>query len=407
MSQPKRILVYSSLFPSSAQPQAGIFIRERMFRVAEVCPIVVVSPVPWFPLQGLIRVFRPHYRPSVPRHEIQEGIDVYHPRFLAVPGLFRRMDGPMMAWSTRRLVRRLRNEGVDIIDAHFGYPDGYAAVRLGKWLGLPVTITLRGTEPRHGQTEGIRDHLCTALHGASALIAVSTSLLQTAVDLGVNKEKITVVGNGVDVNKFYPVDGTNTRGQLGIRSDAKVLVTVGGLCERKGFHRVIECLPSLRRKWSDLHYLIVGGPSAEGDWTGRLRQMVSELQLQDSVHFLGSVAQDELRNVLSAADTFVLATRNEGWANVILEAMACGLPVVATDVGGNREVVASEAVGSVVPFGDSAALEVSIDAALSKQWDRDAIIDYARKNSWGKRMHALQEVYDRVLHNFSKSIQHQ
>lgn len=397
MRQPKRILVYSSLFPNSVQPQAGIFIRERMFRVAEVCPIVVVSPVPWFPFQSLIRIFRQHYRLPVTRHEVQKGIDIYHPRFLAIPGILRQMDGPMMAWSTRRLVRRLRNEGVDIIDAHFGYPDGYAAVRLGKLLGLPVTITLRGTEPRHTQTKGIRNHLSTALHGASALIAVSKSLLQTAVDMGVDKGKITVVGNGVDVSKFHPDDGADIKRQLGIRSDARVLVTVGGLCERKGFHRVIECLPSLRRSWPDLHYLIVGGPSGEGDWTGRLRRMVSELQLQNSVHFLGSVAQDKLKSVLSAADVFVLATRNEGWANVILEAMACGLPVVATDVGGNREVVSSENVGCIVPFGDSAALEAGIDTALNKPWNRKEIIDYAVENSWEKRVHALQQVYARVL----------
>ncbi|MAT66070.1 MAG: glycosyl transferase family 1 [Gammaproteobacteria bacterium] len=346
----------------------------------------------------MIRRFRPHYRPPAPRHEIQQGIEVYHPRFLALPGIGRRFDGLMLALGSRRLLRRLDRQGrVDLIDAHFGYPDGYAAVRLGRWLQRPVTLTLRGTEPRHSRTPGLRPRLLQALRGASHVISVSDSLRRVAIGLGVSPDKATVVGNGVDTDRFQPVDRGEARRRLGLPAQAQVLVTVGGLCERKGFHRVIEQLPQLRGRFPDLHYLVVGGPSAEGDWSERLKAQVTALGLEDRVRFLGSLPPEQLKGVLSAADVFVLATRNEGWANVILEAMACGLPVVATDVGGNAEVVNAPELGCIVPFGDGEALRAALEAALARDWDRRAIIDYARANRWETRVEALLGIYARVL----------
>lgn len=402
MTAAPRLLVFTTLFPHPGQPGAGLFIRERMFRVAAHCPLTVIAPVPWFPLQGLIRRFRPHYRPPAPRHEVQQGIEVHHPRFLALPGIGRRFDGLLLALGSRRLLRRLDRQGrVDLIDAHFGYPDGYAAVRLGRWLGRPVTLTLRGTEPRHARTPGLRARLLQALQGADHIVSVSESLRQVAIGLGIAPEKITVVGNGVDADKFLPVDRMDARRQLGLPAQAQVLVTVGGLCERKGFHRVIEQLPSLCERFPELHYLVVGGPSAEGDWTDRLKSQAAELRLEARVHFLGSLPPERLKGALSAADVFVLATRNEGWANVILEAMACGLPVVATDVGGNAEVVSTPELGSIVPFGDGEALRAALAAALEHDWDRETIIDYARANSWDTRVAALLGIYARVLEKAS------
>jgi Glycosyltransferase len=167
--------------------------------------------------------------------------------------------------------------------------------------------------------------------------------------------------------------------------------------ERKGFHRVIELLPRLLRRHPELVYLVVGGPSPEGDWSQRLRQQVSSLGLEERVRFLGPVAPRELRYPLSAADLFVLATSNEGWANVFLEAMACGLPVVTTDVGGNREVVCSDTLGIVVPFGEPEPLADALLEALEREWDREAIIAHARANSWDGRVRTLVATFERVI----------
>ena len=149
-------------------------------------------------------------------------------------------------------------------------------------------------------------------------------------------------------------------------------------------------LPALRVQFPQLHYLVVGGPSPEGDWTARLKALATELGLQASVHFTGPVAPDDLRRYLSAADVFALSTRNEGWANVLLEAMACGLPVVTTDVGGNAEVVCRSELGTVVPFDDVPALQAALQQALLQDWDRAAIRRYAEANTWDRRIDDLE-----------------
>jgi glycosyltransferase involved in cell wall biosynthesis len=169
------------------------------------------------------------------------------------------------------------------------------------------------------------------------------------------------------------------------------------LVERKGFHRVLACMPELLQKFPALHYLVVGSPGPEGDYSEQLKRQVAELRLGERVHFLGGMPPERLCDALSAADVFVLATRNEGWANVLLEAMACGLPVVATDVGGNAQVVCQRELGTIVPFGDHAALTNALSEALMRNWDRATIRRYAEDNDWQKRVAVLLEEF-RALH---------
>jgi len=386
------LLVYSSLFPSRATPNAGLFIRERMFRVAKHLPVTVVSPRPWFPGQGLIRRFRPYIRQRTSIQELQDGVTVYYPRFFSIPLIFKQLDGTFMAVGSYLLMRRLRKlKRYTLVDAHFAYPDGYAATLLGKWLKLPVTITLRGTEVPHSRNRWLRPYLVRALLRATRIFSVSESLRQHAIALGVEPGKIRVVANGVDADKFYPLDRLEARRRLGIATDARVLVSVGALVKRKGFHRVIKVMPELIATNPNLQYLIVGGATAEGDIQAELEQQVREMGLDGRVHFLGMMPPAELKLPLSAADLFVLATSNEGWANVFLEAMACGLPVIATDVGGNAEVVCRPELGTIVPYGDQAALHDALQAALSQTWNRKLIRAYAEENAWDTRIAYLTE----------------
>src|SRR3569833_2856738 len=351
-----RLVVCSTLFPHAALPNAGVFIRERMFRVGKKLPITVVSPRAWFPLQGLIRRYRPQFRPPARAYEIQQGIEFFRPRLFSFPGVGRSLDGLFMAVGSYAVLRRLRGKGrVDILDAHFAYPDGYAATLLGRWLDIPVTITLRGTEVPQSRDAARRARIVKALNRAVRVFSVADALKQYVGALGVDKDKILVVGNGVDSERVRPIAKQTARESLGLPADVPVIITVGGLVERKGFHRVMEVLPNLRLKFPDTRYLIVGGASAEGDWETRLKALAARLKLSDAEHFMRPLPHEDLHVPLSAADVFVLSTRNEGWANVLLEAMACGLPVVTTDVGGNREVVCNEKLGTLVPFGNAKA----------------------------------------------------
>lgn len=392
------IVVFSGLFPSTAQPNAGVFVRERMFRVGAHLPLCVVAPTPWFPFQSLLRLVRPHFRPSPPSHQVQQGFDVWYPRYLSFPGVFKRFDGFFMAVATYPLLRRLRRQGrLDLIDAHFGYPDGYAATRLGRWLNVPVTITLRGTEYRHSKSRALARRLVQAFQQSSHIFSVSAALKDVALALGAPDAKVQVVGNGVDTVKFVALPQLECRRLLDLPQGCPVLISVGGLVERKGFHRVIEVMPELLKSHPDLVYLIVGGASAEGNNRPELEAQVTRLGLGRHVRFLGTRASSELSAVLCAADVFVLSTRAEGWANVFLEAMACGLPVVTTDVGGNKEVVSRDELGTIVPFGDSAALRDAIDKALIKPWDATRIRAYALNNSWDDRVAVLLKTFSQLV----------
>ena len=324
--------------------------------------------------------------------EQQGGHEVHHPRFLSVPGVLKRADGFLLAASTLATVRRLvKQHGVTLIDAHFGYPDGYAATLLGRWLKLPVTVTIRGNEEVLARNPALTPLLASGLRRALRVFSVSDSLRTLALDLGVEDGKAITVSNGVDLDTFQPIPRTDARRELGIPLSAPVLVSVGGLVEGKGFHRVIAALPPLRAALPELVYLIAGGPTPIGDWRPHLERQTRELGLEGVVRFLGPVPPERLKWVLSAADVFVLATAREGWANVFLEAMACGLPVVTTRVGGNAEAVRSGDLGILVPFGEQEALASALREALTRIWDRGAILAYARNNDWDRKVDRLVE----------------
>lgn len=392
------LLVFSSLFPSIKRPGAGVFIRERMFRVGQHIPIIVVSPVSWFPLQSIIRYWKPYFRLQPDSYEEQDGIKVFYPRFFSVPGIFKHWDGFFMALGVWFFLRKVKKQyDFNLIDAHFAYPDGYAASLLGKWLNIPVTITLRGTEVPLSKDPAKKTRMIEALANAERVFSVANSLKEHVVKLGANRDKIEVIGNGVDCKKFYPVDKCEARKKLNIPESAKVIISIGGLVDRKGFHRVLDVMPELVKEFPEIIFLIVGGDSPEGGIRNKLEIQVQQLNLLNHVRFLGALPSEELKIPLSAADVFVLATANEGWANVFLEAMACGLPVVTTDVGGNQEVVNSPELGLIVPFGDAKALEKAVTEAIVRQWDKDKILHYATENNWEKRVAVLVNNFRQIM----------
>lgn len=391
------LVVYTHVFPNTVQPTYGVFVRERMFRVARTLPLTVVAPVPWFPGQALLRRFRAQYRLAAPYHEVQQGIDVYHPRFLSIPRVFKFTDGLFEALCTYPLLRRLKKQGkLDLLDVHFVYPDGVAGWLLGRLLRVPHTITLRGTILRISRNR-VRRWLATrAMKAAARVFSVADSLRQTAISMGVAPDHVKVVANGINLELFHREDQKQCRQQFDIDDQAIVLITVGTLNERKGFHRVIGQLPALLKRYPNLVYLAVGGENPDGD-EQRLRDLAAGLGVHEHVRFMGQQPPDKLRYLYSAADLFVLPTRFEGWANVFLEAAACGLPTVTTRVGGNAEVINSPELGRLVDYGDDDALGQAIDEALQYDWDREGIVAYARSNAWEKRIPVLISEFETIV----------
>lgn len=385
-----RVLTLASTFPSAAQPARGVFVRERVRRMAERTPLEVVAPVPWFPGN---RWVRPE-RDAAPAVERQGALTVHHPRFLCPPRHGKCLDAALYALSIAPYLARLRRRfPFDVLDAHFVYPDGVAAVLLGRWLGCPVMITLRGSIARLRHYRLHRPQLRWALARASRVTAVSASLREIAAGLGRPPDRVRVIPNGVDTARFAPADRAAARRALGLPERATVLLTVGGIYEGKGQRLVVEHLPALAARHPDLLYLLVGSGRPGERYVDELVRAAERLGVASRLRLAGPRPHDEMPRWLNAADLFVLATVSEGWPNVLLEAQACGVPVVATRVGGVPEVVRDGIDGLLVPPGTPAAWPEAILAALERRWAREELVRHARTRDWDDTaLEALEEL---------------
>lgn len=389
-----RVLVLSSTFPSSSQPTRGVFVRERIRRLSKRCEVVVVAPVPWFPLNRWIR----RERATVPAVEHQEGLTVYHPRFFSVPRYAKFLDGAFYYLSLLAFTRRLRRTfPFEVIDAHFAFPDGAAATLLAKTFSCPVVVTLRGTIVRLSGYRLHRPQLRWVLRRADRVTAVSESLAGVAVGLGLPRERVRVIPNGVDIRTFMPMDRVQARRLAGLPEDRKILLTVAGIYEGKGQRSVVEILPALREKYPDLLYVMVGNSRPGEQYRRRLAEAIWRLGLKDHVLVAGPRPHADLARWFSAADVSVLATQSEGWPNVLLESLACGTPAVATRVGGTSEIVRDGQDGILVPFGDTPALGRALDRALDTPWDRTALVKRARAFDWTDSVESALDELNQAL----------
>ena len=395
-----KILVFTSLFPNNVWPTQGVFIKERMwaFSKLEGVALKVVAPVPYFPPIKIGQ--RSQYR-QVVQQEVVEGVEVTHPRYLMAPKIGMSLYGLFLCLSVLSHLKRIQKTfDFDVIDSHFVYPDGFAAVLLGKILKKPVTISARGSDVNVYKDLRVIPHLLRyALNRADRVVAVSQALAGAIEGLGIAKEKIVVIPNGVDCSKFFQEPQDEARKKVGFRS-GKTLLSIGHLTRNKGFDLLVHALKILidRRKSDDLQLIIIG----EGAMRGELEELVVSLDLHERVQFVGAIPHHQLRAWYSAADVFCLASDREGWPNVVVESLACGTPVVATKAGGIPEIVNGRHLGILTERTPS-ALAGSIDEALDRFWDREAIAREAQKHRWDQAAQRLLTVYEEVKMNYTQT----
>jgi glycosyltransferase involved in cell wall biosynthesis len=385
-ARPIRLLTFSTLFPNAAQPNHGVFVENRLRHLlaSGAAEATVLAPVPWFP-----RRTPPH--DAVPAQETRHGIDVRHPRFLAVPGLGMATNPITLHRAARRVLRGLLDAGqrFDLVDGHYLFPDGVAAVWLARELGLPVVLTARGSDTSQLPHYRIAGRMIrAAIRDADALIAVSAALKQGLVALGAPAEKVTVLRNGVDLALFRPPpDRAAPRAELGF--EGPTLLSVGHLIPRKRNELTIAALPRL----PDHRLVLVG----DGPERGALEALAARLGVAPRVRFAGPVPHARLPAWYAAADIMVLASSREGWANVLLEAMACGTPVVATPAWGSREAVAAPEAGIVIDEATPEALAAAIRHLSQTPPDRAATAAYAAQFSWDATTEGQLALFRRLL----------
>ncbi len=390
-----RTLLFSTLYPSSARPIHGIFVETRLRELLKSGEVEtkVVAPVPWFPFSG--ERWGEYGRfAATPRFEQRNGVDVHHPRYFLPPKIGMNIAPHTLARSALPTIRKLMRDGFDfdLIDAHYYYPDGVAAGFLAKWLGKPFVVTARGTDlSQIPQFAYPRRLILDTAARAAASIGVCAALMDSLAELGADRQRLHVMRNGVDLERFQPVDRVEARRYLGLPIDRRILLSVGLLIERKGHHIAIEALKQLPE---DVLLVIAGsGPERE-----RLEGLAKDSGVAARVQLAGQVPNDQLKWWYSAADALLLCSSREGWANVLLESMACGTPAIATSIWGTPEVIQRREAGRLMATRTPQALVDASRDLFADYPDRTSVRKYAEGFGWDATTAAQLKLFKEVTH---------
>ncbi|MGF1765204.1 glycosyltransferase family 4 protein [Aliivibrio kagoshimensis] len=393
-----KLLTISTLFPNSKEAKHGIFVETRLKHLVQKYPDIehtVIAPVPWFPFESSLFPQYSKYA-KVPAKEIRNGITVYHPRYLVIPKVGMTLTPHTLAFAIERQLNLLINEGqrFDLIDGHYYYPDGVAIEKVAKKFNLPFTVTARGTDinlipafekPKH--------QIIKVMNNADHNLAVCEALRQEMISIGAVEQSVTTLRNGVDLSlfSFHNEDQQlELRKKLDLPVGVPVLMSVGFLIERKGHHLIINTLVD-----HPTAYLVIAG---SGPDLNKLQQLASDLKVATRVIFVGSLSQADLSNYYGAADALILASSREGWANVLLEAMASGTPVVATNVWGTPEVVTTPVAGVLVDR-NSASISAGISQVLNLDYSRLQTRQYAENFNWDDTSDGQYQLFSKIIHS--------
>ncbi len=378
-----RILTLSTLFPDATRPNFGVFVERQTLGLAAHPDVVLKAVAPIGLPPGVFKRVA-HYAKlaTLPARESWKGIDVHRPRFAVRPLLKGRRHPAELVRALGPVLDAIRQDfAFDVIDASFFFPDGPAAVALGKRYGVPVSIKARGADIHHwGTASATAARVRRAGRDAAGMLAVSAAMKADMVAMGLPADRIRVHHTGVDQDRFRPRDRIAGKASLGVTGP--LVVSVGALIPRKGHAIVIDAVAAL----PGVMLLIAG----EGPERAALEARVARCGIADRVRLLGAVPHADLPALIAAADVSALASSSEGLANAWVESLACGTPIVITDAGGAREVVTSPDAGRVT-IRDGLAFAAAIDTLLSDPPSPEATRRSAAPFTWEANTETLYE----------------
>jgi len=384
-----RVAVVTKIFPSSLEPDSAPFNRQQIAALARTCDVEVLAAIPYVPLAAITGIpARAARLAALPRREHVHGVDVTYVRQLYLPRVGLPIAVPLYRASLaahRDVLRR-----ADVVLATWAYPDGCAAIIEARALGKPCVVKVHGTDVNDVLRRPLVRHIAgLVLPEADAIVAVSRPLASELEALGVHRERIHLVHNGIDASQFGVAERPKARRALGLPQEERVLLFVGRLEERKGIFDLLDAFERVRRR-VEARLVLVG----DGVATSRVRAAAT----RGGIRVVGARPHAEIGQWMAASDLLVLPSWMEGTPNVVLEALACGRPVVATRVGGIPDVVSDDRAGILVPPRDPAALADALVAALHREWDENAVRACGPR-TWTESAAALREVLDQVTAN--------
>ncbi len=386
-----KVLTTTMCYPSPTRPDQGIFVQRRAMALSRLgYEIEVVSPQPWCPL----------LRPDAGCSDQASPLPVSYPRMFSIPVVGWATDGFTYARALKRSVAdRGRSGRFDLVDAHFEYPDGVGAWLASRRLGIPAIVTVRGKIVSLSRHRGRRAQIQAMLRRVDGIIAVSRSLAEQVHTIAGEGLHVDVIPNGIDTATFRPLDRIDCRRRLNWDPRARYVLAVGHLQRLKGFDRLVAVWPALRAVCGDVRLVLAGSRRGERRFAARLFEHIDRVNQTAGpcIEFLGPQSPEHLNLLYNAVDVTANTSRSEGWCNAIAESLAVGTPVVATDVGGNREQIHSPELGVMVPDEDGDALTAALTRALRSNWDRSAIAAVGSRRSWDQVAREVDAVFQRVL----------
>lgn len=378
------ILIISNLYPNRLEQNKATFNRQQFFELSHRCSVKIIAPIAWTD-----RIFLKYFtKRSIPAHETIDGIETYHPTYFFIPKVFSFLYGFFYFLSIYvTSVRQIRSMRPDCIFATWAFPDGFAAVLVGRIHRIPVFIKIHGSDIHSIESRLRSVFTAWGLKKARKVFSVSKKLTLKMNEMGVEKSNIITNYNGVDRKMFFPLGKIEARKKFNLPLDKIIILYVGNFETVKGPDVLIEAFEKIKCDKNNWTLYLTG----KGSLLRSLKKKSYTYDGGKSIVFSGPVAHENMGAWMNIADLLIVPSRNEGVPNVILEAMACGIPVVATKVGGIPEVVIENETGILVEQDSPDELAIAIEGAIKKKWDRAKILTRADRYTWGKNASSIIE----------------
>jgi len=384
-----KVLVITNLFPNRTAQHVAMFNKQQIVELANHCDLKVIAPIAYFPLIKSLK--ESHSWRDVPARDVIDGIEVFYPRYLVTPKIGRALYGFTFLSPVKKLVKEItKGFNFDVIYGTWAYPDGFASALIAKSLDKPLVLKVHGTDINELAKSYLRGKLIKfALKEAKTVLAVSDALKQAVIGLGIPEEKVYLLPNGLDTDKFSPMPKLQQRGRVNLPKDNQVILFIGNLKPVKGLTYLLGAFNAIRKNnGNNIRLVLVG----DGKQRQELEAKVASFGMEKDVSFMGMRPHAEVPLWLNASDVLCLPSLHEGMPNVVLEALACGIPVVATNVGGIPEIIEENANGFLVPPQDSKILAEKLKLALSKSWNTPKLRGCVEHLSWqvnGERLYRI------------------
>ena len=397
------VLLFTNLFPNPEQPLRGNFVESLLLAMRNKANITVISPLPWSPsvlMPDKIKQSESEWAvfSKIPYTAEWKGFEVYYPKYPFIPVVSRPIHAMLMAAAVYGLVKKVAEDNeIDIINVHWAYPDAIAAVWIGRQLGIPVVVTAHGSDVNiYGSYKLRRPQMKWAFNNSERTVTVSHALLERVADgMGVNRNKLAIIPNGVDIDRFYPISQDIARKQLKLKSDERYLLFVGRFHEVKGLEYLFKAMAILKERGALCFQTILIG---DGPLKFELADAVEAMSITEHVIFKGAKPNSELPLWMNACDVFCLPSKWEGQPCVILEALACGRPVVASSVGGIPELI-DESNGLLVEPRNSKALADALEKSFKMSWNDKLISGMMQNFSWSSAADAYLDLFSKAVND--------